>query len=115
MTIGVVSEESLSNRLHGMSRENRNPVIGFLGYRYTLIAKRLEGFGRELCPLQFLQQQYIRFVGFQPRGDMGQPRANRIQIPASDLKHQPTFYRLGYEGSHWWSDASYFKLVAASS
>src|SRR5215469_786474 len=89
MTVGLVSDESLSNRLHRMSRENRNAVIGFLRHRYTLIAERLEGFGRELCPLQLLQQQHIGFAKFKPFGDMGQPRANRIQIPTSDLEHRP--------------------------
>ena len=59
-----------------MSRQNRNPVISFLRHRHTLITERLEGFGRELRPLQFLQQQHIRFANFQPFGDMGQPRAN---------------------------------------
>src|SRR3569833_722520 len=80
-----------SNRLLRRSRQNRNSVIGLLRHRYTLIAEPLEGFGRELRPLQFLQQQYIRFANLQPCRDMGQPRANRIQIPASDLKHQSTF------------------------
>ena len=37
---------------------------GFLRHRDTLIAERLEGFRRELCPLQFLQQQHIRFANF---------------------------------------------------
>ena len=91
MTVGIVSDERFSNRLHRMSRQNRNPVIGFLRDRYTLIAERLEGFGREFRPLQFLQQLHIRFAGFQPCRDMGQPRADRIQVPASDSNHQSTF------------------------
>jgi hypothetical protein len=87
----VVHNANTTSPLHRMSRQNRNPVIGFLGNRYTFIAERLEGFGRELRPLQFLQQQHIQFANFQPRRDMGQPRANRIQIPTSDFKHQSTF------------------------
>jgi len=57
MNVGIVSDESLSNRLHRMSRQNRNSVIDFLRHRYTLIAERPEGFERELRPFQFLQQQ----------------------------------------------------------
>src|SRR5579872_967932 len=91
MTVGVVSDESSGNRLHGMLREDRNPVVRFLRHRYTLVAERFEGFSRKLRSLQFLQQQHIRFAHFQPRRDMGQPRANRIQVPASDFEHQSTF------------------------
>src|SRR5208283_408707 len=42
MTVGLVSDESLSNRLHRMSRQNRDPVIGLLRHGDTLIAERLE-------------------------------------------------------------------------
>src|SRR5208283_4315827 len=41
MAIGIISDESLSNRLHRISRQNRNTVIGLLRYRDTLIAERL--------------------------------------------------------------------------
>src|SRR5947209_12836758 len=70
-----------------MSRQNRDPVIRFLRNRYTLVAERLEGFEREIRPLQLLQQQHIRFANFQPCRDMGQPRANGVQIPTSDFQN----------------------------
>ncbi len=60
-------------------------VISLLRHRDTLIAERLEGFGREFRALQFLYQQHIRFASFQPCCDMGQPRADRIQIPLATL------------------------------
>jgi hypothetical protein len=54
MAVGIVSIESLSNRLHRMSRQNGDPVIGLLRHRDTLIAERLEGFGREFRALSIL-------------------------------------------------------------
>jgi len=39
MTVTIISDESLNNRRHRMSRQNGNPVIGLLRYRDTLIAE----------------------------------------------------------------------------
>jgi hypothetical protein len=73
-----------------MARQNRDAVIGLLGHGHAFIAQVFEYRRRKLRPLQFLQQQYIGLASLQPRGDMVEPRTNRIDIPASDFDNYPS-------------------------
>ena len=47
-----------------MAQQNRDAVIGLLGYCHAFIAQAFEHDSRKFRPLQFLQQQYIGLAGF---------------------------------------------------
>ncbi len=59
VTVRLITGERRADRLDGMARQNRDAVIGLLGYCHAFIAQVFEDRGRKLRPLQFLQQQYI--------------------------------------------------------
>lgn len=86
VTVGLIAGQRLVDSLDGQAREDRDAVVGFLRNRDALIAQLLERGLREFRPFQFLQQQDVRLVGGEPCGDMIDPRAYRINVPACDFQ-----------------------------
>jgi hypothetical protein len=84
LRVGVVARQGSFVDGEGLARDNRDPVVGFLADRCAVITELLERLPREVEAFKFLQHEYIRPLRFEPVKDLGQPRLQRIYVPACD-------------------------------
>lgn len=84
VSVLFVAGKSGADGFDGMAREDGNAVVRLLRDCDGLVSERLEGEGGKFSSLEFLEQEDIRLLGLEPRGDVCEARADGVDVPGGD-------------------------------
>ena len=80
----VVARQSGADGFDGVAREDGDAVVCLLRDSDRFVAERTEGKGGKLGGLELLEQEDVRLLGLEPRGDVSEAGADGVDVPGGD-------------------------------
>ncbi len=84
MRVLFIAGKGGADGFNGRAGENGDAVIGLLGDGDGFVAEGRKGEGGKLGGLEFLKQKDVGLLRLEPGGDMGEARADGVDVPGGD-------------------------------
>lgn len=85
VAVGLIAGERGAQGFQRVTGEDGDAVVGLLGDGRALVAEFAKGVRGKVGALQFLQQKHVGLALGEPRGDVGEARADGVYVPACDM------------------------------